>query len=68
MILTFQAGPGERFAPDAFASQVGQRVPITVRDQVGLEATLATYREGLVTEARVSADGSEAALTFKVEY
>lgn len=55
--MTQPAPEGARFAPDAFAAQVGTAVPFTVSGQPHGEAT--------VVAAEVAADGSSVRLTFE---
>lgn len=54
------APPGERFAPDAFASQIGKTVPLT------LEGSPAE-RDCKVLGAEVSEDGTSVEMTFEVD-
>jgi hypothetical protein len=57
MTLIYQAGPNERFAPDAFDAQVGKHVPVTAN---GVQVL------GTVTEVKVVEDGSAVEMTVEI--
>ncbi|MFJ3826227.1 hypothetical protein [Streptomyces nodosus] len=57
MTVEQPAGDGERFAPDAFDSQVGQEVPVKTPDGT---------KTGRVTGARVAADGQSVEIELDV--
>ena len=53
-----RAGEFERFAPDAFASQVGKRVPLRIDDHAVADC--------VIIDAVVSDDGSEVEIIYLV--
>ena len=58
-IVCLPAGPHTRYAPDAFAGQIGK--PITVNHPDGRPAT------GTLVDAQVGSGGTEALLTIEWE-
>jgi hypothetical protein len=54
------APPGEMFAPDVFASQIGKTVPLTLEGDPA-------ERDCVVVGAAVSEDGTSVELTLEVD-
>ncbi len=58
--LTQRADEHERYAPDAFASQIGKRVPLTIGDPP------TSVGDCLVVGAEVTDDGTTVAITYEL--
>ena len=58
--ITYPAGDDERFASDAFDSNIGKRIRIRVDEGLVTERV----ESGLLVKAEVAADGRRVALTF----
>lgn len=56
--FTMPAADGERFAPDAFANQIGHRTTVRAGDQT---------REAIVLRAEVAVDGRTAEVTVDAD-
>jgi hypothetical protein len=57
-VIEQQAGPGNRFAPDAFASQIGKQIPVEVRPGERVQ--------GAIRSADVSTDGTSARIQVEI--
>ena len=57
-VIEQQAGPGNQFGPNAFASQVGKHIPVEVRPGERVQ--------GAIRSAEVSDDGTSARIQVEI--
>lgn len=59
LTITLPAEPSDRFAPTAFASQIGEMIRVNMPD--------GTTNQGVVLDAVVSPDGTSVELTIEID-